>query len=125
MENKKIYVIKNGVTTLMSDDPRVRLEETYVQRVGVLKFTPPEEMEVFEDKLTKSEHAPKRRLAMLRREAGLLMNEIAEMMQISKNGYYKIEAGYSFPKLSLALKLAKLFDVSVEELFMVDESYYI
>ena len=57
---------------------------------------------------------------MLRRESGLLMNEIAEMLQISKNGYYKIETGVYFPKLPLALKMAKLFSVTVEELFMID-----
>lgn len=59
MENKKIYVIKDGVKTLMSDDPRVRMENMYIKRAGALKFTPLDEMALFEDRLAQSEHAPK------------------------------------------------------------------
>ncbi|MCH5186539.1 MAG: helix-turn-helix domain-containing protein, partial [Oscillospiraceae bacterium] len=110
--------------TLMSDDPMVKIEKRCIERVGALKFTSYDEMVLFENMLLQSEHVPKTKLAMLRKESGLLLDEIAEILKISKNGYYKIEAGVSFPKLSLALKMAKLFNVTVEELFIINKNHY-
>ena len=124
MQNKKVYLIKDGVKTLMSDDPMVKIEKRCIERVGALKFTSYDEMVLFENMLLQSEHVPKTKLAMLRKESGLLLDEIAEILKISKNGYYKIEAGVSFPKLSLALKMAKLFNVTVEELFIINKNHY-
>lgn len=121
MGERKVYIIrKDGVMVPVPDDYKVWLEEECVRRVGSLNFTPHDEMELFEDKLNRSIHAKKTELAMLRREAGLLLGDMAKLLQISKDGYYKIESGVSFPRLQLALKMAKLFDVSVEELFIVD-----
>ena len=120
MGERKVYVIKNGVMTPVPDDPIVRLEEACIDRVGSLNFTPHDEMALFEDKLNRSIHAKKTELAMLRRGSGLLLGEMAELLQISNGGYYKIESGVSFPRLQLALKMAKLFDVPVEKLFIVD-----
>ena len=121
MGERKVYAIrKDGVMVPVPDDYIVRLEEECVRRVGSLNFTPHDEMALFEDKLNRSIHAKKTELAMLRRESGLLLGEMAELMHISKDGYYKIESGASFTRLQLALKMAKFFDVPVEELFIVD-----
>ncbi|MCH5210154.1 MAG: helix-turn-helix domain-containing protein [Oscillospiraceae bacterium] len=121
MESKEIYVIdKDGVKTLMTDNPMVKIEKRCIERVGELTFASHDEMVLFENKLLQSEHAPKTKLAMLRKESGLLLDDIAEILKISKNGYYKIEAGVSLPKLPMALKIAKLFHATVEELFVVD-----
>ena len=113
MEERKIYIIKNDVMIPVPDNPIARLEEECIYRVGSLNFTPHNEMALFEDKLNRSINAKKTELAMLRRECGLLLGEMTELLHISRDGYYKIESGVSFPRLQLALRMAKLFDVLI------------
>ena len=119
MNERKVYKIVNGKKIPVSDDPIVRIEETCINRVGELRFTPHDEMTLFENTLTKSMHAKKTALEDYRTSAGLSLSAIAELIGMSKDGYYLIETGVSFPTLPRALRLAKLFGTTVEELFLV------
>lgn len=56
-------------------------------------------------------------LERLIRERGLKKGFVAEKVGISRNTLSFICAGKSEPTLRVALKIARLFDVSVEELW--------
>lgn len=48
--------------------------------------------------------------------------EVAEMLGISRTFYNQIENGTRNPKLYLALKISKIFGISVEKIFINDAS---
>lgn len=119
MNERRVYEIKDGVMTLLPSDPMAIIEHACTERVGSLRFTPHNEMREYEEKISQSKHERKIFLSEYRLAAGLSVRFIAEILGISKVTYHNIESGVSYPQLPLALKIAKLFDTSVEELFVV------
>lgn len=59
-------------------------------------------------------------LIHVRKDTGLSVEEIADMLNISTSFYYKIERGKRNPTLALAKKIATVFKKDVEELFFED-----
>ena len=61
------------------------------------------------------------RLKEARAGRGLTQQELAETIHVSRKTINTIENGVFVPSTILALKLARAFDTSVEELFELDE----
>jgi putative transcriptional regulator len=53
----------------------------------------------------------------LRTAAGLSQQQCADAVGVSRQTIISIEKGHFDPRLSLAFRLARLFEVSVDELF--------
>ena len=60
----------------------------------------------------------KNRLRVLRAERGWSQADLAERLQVSRQSVNAIETGKYDPSLPLAFKLARLFEISIEEIFM-------
>ncbi|PEO57812.1 transcriptional regulator [Bacillus toyonensis] len=56
-------------------------------------------------------------LIKLREEKGLKQFEIAKTLDISSNYYCEIEKGKKNPRWNIAMRIAKFFDVSVDNFF--------
>lgn len=61
------------------------------------------------------------RLRVLRAEFNLSQQDLAERAGVSRQTINAIETGKYDPSLALAFKLARLFDMKIEELFMPTE----
>lgn len=61
------------------------------------------------------------RLQELRMKMGLSQYKIAEILKVPRTTYANWEQGICTPRLDMALKLAKLFGVKVEDLFFDNE----
>jgi len=59
-----------------------------------------------------------KRLRELRRKRDLTQDDIARVVGISRSFYTQIENGTRTPSLKVAMRLAHLFDVSVEAIFL-------
>jgi putative transcriptional regulator len=65
-----------------------------------------------------SEHgAMKNRLRVLRAERGWSQAELGDRLDVSRQAINAIETGKYDPSLPLAFKLARLFDMPIEEIF--------
>jgi putative transcriptional regulator len=53
----------------------------------------------------------------LRERAGLSQAECAEALGVTRQTVISIEKGHFDPRLSLAFRIARLFDASVDEVF--------
>jgi putative transcriptional regulator len=60
----------------------------------------------------------KNRLRELRAERGLSQNTLAELADVSRQTINAIERGKYDPSLPLAFKLAKIFELRIEEVFI-------
>ncbi len=58
---------------------------------------------------------------MARAEMNITQGELAERIGVTRQAVNSIELGKYVPSTVLALKMAKLFRKSVEELFMLEE----
>ena len=56
-----------------------------------------------------------------RARLSLTQAELAEKLEVSRQTIHAIEKNKFNPSVTLAIKMAKLFKLSVEELFMIDE----
>jgi putative transcriptional regulator len=63
----------------------------------------------------------KNRLRVLRAERNWSQAELAERLEVSRQSVNAIETGKFDPSLPLAFKLARLFEMRIEEIFS-DES---
>lgn len=61
------------------------------------------------------------RLLTLREDAGESQDQVAEAVDISRVAYTRYENGTREPRASIAIKLARHFGVTVEQLFMDDD----
>lgn len=52
----------------------------------------------------------------------LSQQELADRLGITRQSVHAIEAGKFVPSTMLALKMAKLFNVRVEDIFILDDS---
>jgi putative transcriptional regulator len=59
----------------------------------------------------------KNRLRVLRAEQGWSQAELAKALEVSRQSVNAIETGRFDPSLPLAFKLARLFKMSIEEIF--------
>ncbi len=63
----------------------------------------------------------KNRLEELRKTCGLTQEELADRLEVSRQTIISLENGRYNPSLILALKIAKLFGLSIEEVFLYPE----
>ncbi len=63
----------------------------------------------------------KNRLRVLRAEKEWSQTGLAEKLQVSRQTVNAIETGRSEPSLALAFKIADLFRLPIEEIFLRDE----
>ncbi|HQQ68283.1 MAG TPA: helix-turn-helix transcriptional regulator [Candidatus Cloacimonadota bacterium] len=69
----------------------------------------------------KPEHKISNNIRRLRFEAGEMTQEqLAEKVEVTRQTIIALEAGKYLPSLYLALKLARVFDKKVEDVFNVD-----
>ena len=59
----------------------------------------------------------KNRLRVLRAERGWSQAELAERLDVSRQSVNAIETGKYDPSLPLAFKLARLFEMQIEQIF--------
>jgi putative transcriptional regulator len=63
------------------------------------------------------EQSVKNRLRVLRAELGLSQADLAKALEVSRQSVNAIETGRFDPSLPLAFKLARLFKMTIEEIF--------
>ena len=61
-------------------------------------------------------------MKVARAEMNITQGELAEKIGVTRQAVNSIELGKYVPSTVLALKMAKLFGKSVEELFMLEEN---
>jgi putative transcriptional regulator len=57
----------------------------------------------------------------LRKERNLSQEELGKLLNVSRQTIISIEKKRYMPSLKLAFKIAKVFDQSIEDLFLFDE----
>jgi putative transcriptional regulator len=63
----------------------------------------------------------KNRLKVLRAERNWSQSDLAERLEVSRQSVNAIETGRYDPSLPLAFRIAKLFQLPVEQIFLSDE----
>lgn len=63
----------------------------------------------------------KNRLEELRKARGIRQEELAEALEVSRQTIGSLENGRYNPSILLAFKIAKFFDMSIEEIFIYEE----
>ena len=63
----------------------------------------------------------KNRLEELRKQRGIRQEELAEALEVSRQTIGSLENGRYNPSILLAFKIARYFDVSIEEIFIYEE----
>ena len=63
----------------------------------------------------------KNRLEAIRKERGIRQEEFARSMGVSRQTISSLENGRYNPSIMLAYKIAKYFDLTIEEVFIFEE----
>ena len=63
----------------------------------------------------------KNRIETIRRERGILQDELAKAMGVSRQTISSLENGRYNPSIMLAYKIAKYFGMTIEEVFVFEE----
>ena len=63
----------------------------------------------------------KNRIEEIRKERGIKQDEFAKMMGVSRQTISSLETGRYNPSIYLAYKIAKFFDMTIEEVFVFEE----
>ena len=63
----------------------------------------------------------KNRLEEIRKEHGLLQEELAEALEVSRQTISSLENGRYNPSIVLAFKVARYFGMGIEEIFIYEE----
>ena len=63
----------------------------------------------------------KNRLEELRKQRGIRQEELADALEVSRQTIGSLENGRYNPSILLAFKIARYFDVSIEEIFIYEE----
>lgn len=65
--------------------------------------------------------ALKTKIKEYREQAGMKQNELAEMVGARRETIVHLESGKYNPSLKLAMDIAKVFETTVEELFLFED----
>lgn len=63
----------------------------------------------------------KNRLEEIRKERGIKQEELADALEVSRQTIGSLENGRYNPSITLAFKLARYFDTSIEDIFIYEE----
>lgn len=63
----------------------------------------------------------KNRLEEIRRERGVRQEELASALEVSRQTISSLENGRYNPSITLAFKIARYFNMSIEEIFVYEE----
>ena len=63
----------------------------------------------------------KNRIEEIRKERGIRQDEFAKLMGVSRQTISSLETGRYNPSIYLAYKIAKYFDMTIEEVFIFEE----
>ncbi len=63
----------------------------------------------------------KNRLEELRKQKGIKQEELAAILEVSRQTIGSLENGRYNPSILLAFKLARYFEISIEEIFIYEE----
>ena len=63
----------------------------------------------------------KNRIEEIRKERGIRQEEFAKLMGVSRQTISSLETGKYNPSIFLAYKIAKYFEMTIEEVFIFDE----
>ncbi|HBF4080991.1 helix-turn-helix transcriptional regulator [Clostridioides difficile] len=63
----------------------------------------------------------KNRLEEIRKERGIKQEELASVLQVSRQTIGSLENGRYNPSIILAFKIARYFDMNIEEIFIYEE----
>ena len=63
----------------------------------------------------------KNRLEEIRKEGGIKQEELAAALEVSRQTIGSLENGRYNPSITLAFKLARYFDMSIEDIFIYEE----
>ena len=63
----------------------------------------------------------KNRIEEIRREKGIKQEDFARLMGVSRQTISSLETGRYNPSIFLAHKIAKYFEMTIEEIFIFDE----
>lgn len=63
----------------------------------------------------------KNRIKELRKERKMTQEDLSQLVGVSRQSIIAIESGKYNPSLELAYKIAKTFDLIIEEVFIFDE----
>ena len=63
----------------------------------------------------------KNRLEALRKEHGIKQEDLADVMEVSRQTISSLENGRYNPSILLAYKLARYFGVTIEDIFIYEE----
>ena len=61
------------------------------------------------------------RLEEIRKERGIKQQELAAALEVSRQTIGSLENGRYNPSITLAFKLARYFDMSIEDIFIYEE----
>ena len=63
----------------------------------------------------------KNRLEEIRKERGIKQEELAAALEVSRQTIGSLENGRYNPSITLAFKLGRYFDMSIEDIFIYEE----
>ncbi|WP_434643307.1 helix-turn-helix transcriptional regulator [Thermoanaerobacterium thermosaccharolyticum] len=63
----------------------------------------------------------KNRLEEIRRQRGIKQEELAEALKVSRQTISSLENGRYNPSIILAFKIARYFDMRIEDIFIYEE----
>ena len=63
----------------------------------------------------------KNRLEEIRKQRGIKQEELAEVLEVSRQTIGSLENGRYNPSIILAFKIARYFEKSIEEIFIYEE----
>lgn len=63
----------------------------------------------------------KNRIEEIRKERGIRQDEFAKLMGVSRQTISSLETGRYNPSIYLAYKIAKFFNMTIEEVFIFDK----
>lgn len=63
----------------------------------------------------------KNRLEEIRKQRGITQEELADRLEVSRQTISSLENGRYNPSIILAFKIAHLFNLSIEEIFIYEE----
>lgn len=63
----------------------------------------------------------KNRLEEIRKERGIKQEELAAALEVSRQTIGSLKNGRYNPSITLAFKLARYFDMSIEDIFIYEE----